>query len=113
MFGSKKSTEDVKATSPTSTSLTSTLQTAESSSFHSTKPTETENQKSKKRGLKNRAKEMYLRFEAHTPHGRDRGVMKMREVNGVRTEKLGEKIHDKVLFTQSAIWAMGLPMGNS
>jgi hypothetical protein len=56
---------------------------------------------------------MYLKFEAHIPHRRDREIMKIREANGVRTEKLGEKIHDKVLFTQSATWAMGLSMGNS
>lgn len=123
MFGSKKSStpnvedhkEDKKVedSSISSLSRTTTLRTDNDiASEYTLKPTLSSSTQEKgkgkeKVGFKGRMKEAYLKLEAKTPHGKDRIIMEERKKNGVRTEKLGEKIYPKVMINQSAAWGMG------
>ncbi len=94
------------------TSLTSTSKTLtanEDESVYTVKPSISSMNPEKEkleRKILGRAKDIYLKFESKTPHGKDREIMKAREAAGVPKEKLGRKINDQVLFTQRATWGM-------
>jgi hypothetical protein len=102
MFGTKKSSvKNLEVSS--SSSSTTFANTFDSDSISTIKPT----QEREKRGWREKVRESYLKFEAKTPHGKDRVILRAREEAGVRTEKMGEKIYPRVMIWQSAPWGMG------